>query len=52
VHADAIMVMKDGRIIEQGTHESLLMKGGEYHTLWDEQLKKDQESRKEAHAEI
>ncbi len=32
--ADVILVMKDGDIIEQGTHEELLAKGGFYHTLY------------------
>ena len=32
--ADLILVMKDGDIIEQGTHEELLAKGGFYHTLY------------------
>ena len=29
-----IVVMKDGRIIEQGTHQALLNKRGEYARLW------------------
>ena len=32
--ADLILVMKDGDIIEQGTHESLLAQGGFYHKLY------------------
>ncbi|MGN1084809.1 MAG: ABC transporter ATP-binding protein, partial [Lachnospiraceae bacterium] len=32
--ADVILVMKDGDIIEQGTHEELLAKGGFYHDLY------------------
>ena len=31
--ADVILVMKDGHVIEQGNHESLLAKGGFYATL-------------------
>ena len=32
--ADVILVMKDGHVIEQGNHESLLAKGGFYATLY------------------
>lgn len=32
-HADEIIVMKDGRIIERGTHRELLSKAGEYQKL-------------------
>ena len=36
--ADIILVMKDGKIIEQGDHNSLLEKGGFYATLWNSQF--------------
>lgn len=36
--ADLILVMKDGNIIEQGTHESLLREGGFYATLYNSQF--------------
>ena len=32
-HADEIIVMRDGEIIERGTHETLLSKDGEYQKL-------------------
>ena len=35
--ADVILVMKDGHIIEQGSHEELLAKGGFYKTLFEAQ---------------
>lgn len=35
--ADVILVMKDGQIIEQGDHESLLAKGGFYKRLYESQ---------------
>ena len=35
--ADVILVMKDGQIIEQGDHESLLAKGGFYKHLYESQ---------------
>lgn len=36
--ADEILVMKDGSIIEQGTHEKLMEKGGFYKTLYNSQF--------------
>lgn len=37
-NADLILVMKDGDIIEQGTHESLLAAGGFYADLYNSQF--------------
>ena len=37
-NADRILVMKDGRIIEQGTHESLMAQGGFYKELYNSQF--------------
>ncbi|MBQ2803520.1 MAG: ABC transporter ATP-binding protein [Lachnospiraceae bacterium] len=36
--ADVILVMKDGNIIEQGNHESLLAEGGFYANLYNSQF--------------
>jgi subfamily B ATP-binding cassette protein MsbA len=33
-HADKIIVLKDGLVAEEGTHEELLAKGNLYHTLY------------------
>lgn len=38
--ADIILVMKDGKIIEQGDHEKLLAAGGFYATLYNSQFAK------------
>ena len=37
-NADVILVMKDGHVIEQGNHETLLEKGGFYSTLYNSQF--------------
>ena len=36
VDADRICVLKDGGIVEQGTHEALLTQGGLYAHMWEE----------------
>ena len=36
--ADVILVMRDGHIVEQGTHTELLEKGGFYYTLYNSQF--------------
>ena len=36
--ADMILVMRDGHIVEQGTHESLLAQGGFYSELYQSQF--------------
>jgi len=38
--ADTILVMKAGKIIESGTHDDLLKKGGFYADLWGSQFEK------------
>ena len=38
-YADFILVMKDGCIVEKGTHNELMKENGEYSRLWREQAK-------------
>lgn len=40
--ADLILVMNDGDIVEQGSHEKLLDKGGFYASLYDSQFEMEQ----------
>jgi ATP-binding cassette subfamily B protein len=37
--ADVILVMEDGRIVEQGTHDGLIASGGAYATLYQAQFR-------------
>lgn len=37
VHADNILVLDKGRLVEQGTHAELIAKGGLYASLWTRQ---------------
>ena len=41
--ADEILVLEGGRIVERGTHESLLRMGGRYRHLYDVQLREQEE---------
>lgn len=44
--ADLILVVKDGKIVEQGKHEDLLIKGGYYHDLYSKQFQEEEMSSK------
>lgn len=39
MNADRIIVLKDGGIVEQGGHEDLLARGGEYKSLYEQQFR-------------
>ena len=40
IHADQILVLEDGQIVERGTHDSLLRDGGRYAAMWVKQQEK------------
>ncbi len=42
VHADNIIVLDQGQIVEQGTHPELLARGGLYASLWTRQREADE----------
>ncbi len=42
-NADQILVLDHGRIVERGTHETLLLKKGPYSRLYDVQLREQEE---------
>jgi ATP-binding cassette subfamily B multidrug efflux pump len=40
-HADKILVLEQGKILQEGTHQELLQKEGYYRYLFDEQIQKN-----------
>ena len=44
-NADVILVVKDGKIIEQGSHKELLAKRGYYHDLYYKQFEEEEAQR-------
>ncbi|PWG79782.1 ABC transporter ATP-binding protein [Pararcticibacter amylolyticus] len=43
-NADIILVMEDGRIVEQGNHDSLMAQKGAYMSLYEKQLLEEQQT--------
>ena len=41
-HADRIIVLEKGSIVEMGNHEMLLVKKGRYYSLWTKQLSEEE----------
>jgi ATP-binding cassette subfamily B multidrug efflux pump len=39
-NADQVIVLKEGRIVERGTHESLLAEQGLYYELYNSQFRR------------
>ncbi|MFW8646075.1 hypothetical protein ACOJBO_43575 [Rhizobium beringeri] len=44
MHADQILFVEDGRIVERGTHAALLSLGGRYKALYDLQVRPGDEA--------
>jgi len=43
MHADQIILMRNGRIAEYGTHQELLGQGGLYTKMWEVQFSDEEE---------
>jgi ABC-type transport system involved in Fe-S cluster assembly fused permease/ATPase subunit len=41
--ADQILVMEEGHVVEHGTHDALLEKGGVYAAMWQRQIMEDED---------
>jgi ATP-binding cassette subfamily B protein len=50
VHADNILVLDKGRLVEQGTHAELIAEGGLYASLWARQRQAEKAREELAHA--
>lgn len=44
VDADQILVLEQGRLVEQGRHHELIARGGRYAELWDLQARQAQQT--------
>ncbi|KAE8740122.1 ABC-transporter, subfamily B member 03 [Frankliniella occidentalis] len=51
IHADEIIVLKEGEIVERGRHEELITQESVYADMWQQQLKNDNEALKESNSE-
>jgi len=45
LNADRIIVLRDGRLVEEGRHDELLGRSGEYRNLYDQQFRDEQQGK-------
>jgi ATP-binding cassette subfamily B protein len=38
MHADRILVLEQGRVVEEGDHDTLLQEKGLYYAMWRQQI--------------
>ena len=50
--SEQILVLEQGRIVESGTHQDLLVAGGRYSELWRNQQEREGEKEGEKEKEI
>ena len=48
-NADKVVVIEEGRIVEQGTHDELLERGGAYHRLYMSQFRGERKAGERSH---
>ncbi|PWN93620.1 hypothetical protein FA10DRAFT_237131 [Acaromyces ingoldii] len=45
VNSDRIVVLQEGKVVENGSHKDLIAKEGIYHSMWMQQIKTEEEAK-------